>query len=151
MAGEESERDTPTAPTRDTRTSSRGYSPAPPPYDYSGDTEARENRRVKAERIVAWCLENGWEPDLVDAKTRRWIVRQAIPPKVSANGKRTTYATASDETWALVVTDYCRERDRTWLQRELANDDSPAGRLLAAAAAKRAAGSAEDGQHPPAT
>jgi hypothetical protein len=107
-------------------------------------SEGREDRRVvPGERV---------EPDLVDAKTRRWIVRQAIPPKVSPDGKRRTYASASDETWAEVVTDFRRERDRTWLQRALADHDSPAGRILAAAAVKRAARLAEDGPAPvPAT
>lgn len=133
------------------RPPSPGRTPTPPPYDFSGDAMAKANRQAKATKIVEWCLANGWEPDLVDDKTRRWIIRQAIPPKLSPDGKRRIYASASDETWEAVVTGYRRERDQAWLQRALADHDSPAGRILAAAAAKRAEHPAADGPAPPAT
>jgi hypothetical protein len=73
--------------------------------DFEHDAVAVLNRRRKAEQIADWCSENGYDPAvIVDPAQRRWIVRQAIPPKLSPDGKRKTYASASDETWADTVT-----------------------------------------------
>lgn len=100
--------------------------PGPPPRDWSGNPEAKANRAVKIERIVAWCWEHGYDPEVAEPATRNRIIRQV------------GYSKASDETWEGVVTSYLRERDVRWLERALA-EDSPASRILAAAAEKRAA------------
>lgn len=62
-----------------------------------------ENRRVKAERIAAWCLQNGQDPGVIeDPAWRRRIVRQALGVKVGDDGKK-RYPRASDDTWAEAV------------------------------------------------
>lgn len=84
--------------------------------DFAGNGLAVLNRRRKAEQIADWCAANGYDPAvIVDLAQRRWIVRQAIPPKLSPDGTRKVYATASDETWAEAVTVYDQRRNRAAL------------------------------------
>ena len=89
--------------------SARGTHYAPPPFDWSGNPQAQENRRVKAEKITEWCRENGVEADLDDISPRE---RRRIARSLG-------YSSVSDETWSLVVAGCRLRRDQEWQQRNL--------------------------------
>lgn len=73
-----------------------------PPYDWVDP----ENRRIKAEKIAAWCLRNAQDPGvIVDPAWRRRIVREALPVKRGPDGKK-RYPRASDDTWAEAVKEF---------------------------------------------
>lgn len=82
---------------------------APPPYDWTGNPLAQENRRRKAAAIVEWCRSNGVEPDLDDIspKERRRIARQS------------GYSSVSEQTWQQVVEGFRTGRDEAWRRQHL--------------------------------